>query len=321
MLHERSLLEDQKHVLAQIHDLLKKNLHDVLILSGDVYDRSLPSAEAVKLLSWFLTELRRFSEIPVAVIPGNHDSAMRLSYCSELMAFSGVHFQTDPMNVATPLCIDCRGQEANIFMVPYLEPSVYDVHKDGEEIRQGRSHEGAVSEALRMISEKMDNDKINIFAGHLFTRNGITSDSERVFIGTAGDVDPGLFDGFDYTALGHLHKPQQINEKTYYSGSIMKYSFSETSDEKHVLSIDLDKKSVKVEALALDPLRDMKRLKGTFNDLMNSREYNDSRDCYVEVELTDSSIVTNPISILRERFPCILTVRQAMSKSGNPAGA
>jgi len=314
--HEKSLLEDQKHVLSQIHDIIKKDPHDSLIIAGDLYDRSLPSAEAVQLLSWFLTELRSFSDIPVIIISGNHDSRARLSYCSELMTLTSVYFKTDPFLVDVPVTIHSKDQTADIFAIPFLEPSVYNIHNEDEESVQ-KSHEQAVEKGIELILKNIRPENITIITGHLYARGGLTSDSERKFIGTAGDVDSSLFDQFDYTALGHLHKPQAVNKQTYYSGSPLKYSFSESEDSKHLLSVDVDKSKLKVTSIPLLPLREMSKISGKFMDLLNSPEYDSFKNHYIEAELLDPSLITNPMAILRDRFPYILSVRQKASALRN----
>ena len=320
VLFERSLIEDQRFVLEQIHRILKNKPHDLFIISGDIYDRSLPSVEAVGLLSWFLTDLRKFSDIHVAIIPGNHDSAARMSYCSELMSISNIYFHTDPLSAGIPVQIEAGDTRADIYLMPYLDPNTYNIHDDDKTGYDRPTHESAVKEAISLIKKNFKKDRINILAAHLFTSGGITTDSERKFVGTAGNVDPTIIAGFDYIALGHLHKPQPVTEKMFYSGSILKYSFSESLDEKHVLSIDFKNGSPHVVELHINPLRDMIRLKDKFNELMYSERFNDYREFYIEADLLDVDIILNPMSSLRTRFPNILSVKQTGSNDIDSSG-
>lgn len=315
VLHEQSLIEDQRHALVQIHDLLKEGSHDICIIAGDVFDRSIPSVEAVELLSWFLTELRSFSQVPVVMIPGNHDSAGRLSFCAGVMAHQNIHIKTDPFSVSTPITIKKDGERCLIYALPFLDPATYNDCSNENEESVKAGHETAIRKALELININNDSNNINILSGHLFTAGGVSSDSERTFVGTSGLVDPSLFQGFHYTALGHLHRPQQVNDTTWYSGSLLKYSFSESNDTKNVLSVEVTGNSLKIEPNPITPLRDMARLKGTFKEFLTGQKYAECQQYYVEIELTDTALIVNPLAQLRQRFPYILSVRQSPSQS------
>ncbi len=201
ILHEKSQLEDQRHALDQVLDIIRNTDHHMLIIAGDVFDRAIPPAEAVSLFSEFLTELRSFSEIPVIVIPGNHDSAARLSFCSGIMSSSGIHFITDARQSPSPIRIFSGGETAHVYAIPFLNPSVMDIH--GEDETSGNSsHDSAMARVIADIRPDMSKETLNICAAHLFARNGVTCESERIFIGSSGDVDSRHFDCFHYTALG-----------------------------------------------------------------------------------------------------------------------
>lgn len=315
VLHERSLIEDQRHALARIHGLLKEGGHDVCIIAGDVFDRSIPSVEAVELLSWFLTELRSFSQVPVVIIPGNHDSAGRLSFCAGVMSHQNIHIRTDPHGFSTPVTIENGSERCSLYALPFLDPVSYLDPDDNTEELSKPGHEAAHRRALELIDLSRDSSDIHVLAGHLFTRGGVSSDSERVFVGASGLIDPGLFKDFHYTALGHLHRPQQAGDSIWYSGSLLKYSFSESTDTKNILSVDVTVDSLKVEPHVITPLRDMTRLKGKFNELLTGRHFGEWTKHYVDIELTDTGLVVNPLAQLRQRFPYILSVRQASPQS------
>jgi len=308
-LHEHSLIEDQKYILHQLLDFIQNNPHDALIIAGDIYDRSIPSADSVGLLSWFLSTLRSFSTIAVFIIPGNHDSASRLSFCSEIFALSNIYFRFDPHLVDEPVSIVCGDEHADFYLLPFLDPLAFDFPGEGIE-KCMATHETVVATAMDKITKKLIPEHINILTAHLFARGGLTSDSERRFVGSAGDVDFRIIDHFDYVALGHLHHPQEINKRIYYSGSLLKYSFSESSDKKKIISIDINKKDFSIEYFEFTPLRDMKKVKGTLDGLLHDVLYDEYKNCYLDVELEDGSIVSNPVSILRDSFPFIMTVRQ-----------
>ena len=319
LLHEQSLLQDQSHALDQVLDIIKKGGHDALIIAGDIFDRSIPPAGAVELFSSFLTEARSISDMPVIILPGNHDSAQRLSFCSGIMKSSGIFFRTDASSCHEPVEVTRGGERAHIYALPFLYPSTFDAHDVDERARKN-THDDAVAEALSRITPALDKNSINICAGHLFTVNGQTSDSERHFVGGTREVDPRHFQAFQYTALGHLHRPQKINERMHYSGSLLKYSFSESGDLKGVLSVDISPDSLSIESLPLSPLRDMVRLRGSFTELMRPDKFSRHKNDYIEAELTDAGIVVNAISTLRERFPHILSVRQTAPVSRSSEG-
>ncbi len=316
ILHEKSLLEDQRHALDQVLDIIRNTDHHMLIIAGDVFDRAIPPAEAVSLFSEFLTELRSFSEIPVIVIPGNHDSAARLSFCAGIMSSSGIHFITDARQSPSPIRIFSGGETAHVYAIPFLNTSVMDIH--GEDETSGNSsHDSAMARLIADIRPDMSKETLNICAAHLFARNGVTCESERIYIGSSGDVDSRHFDCFHYTALGHLHRPQTVTGRARYSGSLLKYSFSESGDMKGLLSATVDKNETAVDYLPISHLHDMARLSGSFMDLLRSEKFTGYRDCYVEAELTDHAVVSNAITTLRDRFPHILSVRQIPAEAGN----
>tara|TARA_Y100001937_G_scaffold128230_1_gene203218 strand:+ start:61496 stop:63172 length:1677 start_codon:yes stop_codon:yes gene_type:complete len=231
-LHEHSLLEEQQAFLDQLLEFLQREKHDALVVAGDIYDRSVPPREAILLLSKFLSDLRSLSSIPVLIIPGNHDSASRLSYLSQLIKDQDIHFLADLDQIHEPVRIG----PADFFGIPFLSPYDMDLEILPEEHRQ-RTHENALRAALARI--QLNPSRINVLIAHLFATGGSTSDSERAFVGASGEVDVNLLKDFDYVALGHLHRPQKPAANAHYSGSPLAYSFSESSDQKCFLSVTL----------------------------------------------------------------------------------
>jgi exonuclease SbcD len=312
-IHEHSLLEDQRYALSQILEIVERDPHDAMIIAGDVYDRSIPPAEAVRLFSDFIKRLRDLTRMPVLIIPGNHDSSARLSYLSEIITMAHIHIRTDTGRVQEPVNLETHDGPVNFFLIPFLSPSAYDVHAERED-REERSHERVVREAVERVKEKRSDSNLNILVGHLFTRGGVTSDSERRFVGTTGEVDASVLEGFDYVALGHLHRPQSSVQHIHYPGSLLKYSFSETDDKKRLLSVQVDKGACEVKPVHLKPLFDMARLRGTMDRLMEDGEYEAYEDRYLEVELTDRGYPINPLKELKRRFRNILSVRMSATE-------
>ena len=310
-LHEYSLIKDQEYILNALLKLIKIKKCNLLIISGDIYDRSVPPPEAISLFSSFLFELH--SDCPdthVFIIPGNHDSAVRLGFGAQLFEAAGIHFRTNPADVERPVRITAGEETADIYMLPFLYPGTYDLFNTLE--TKTSTHEDAVKTAISRIKKSIDPNCINILIGHMFTHGGQGSDSERSFTGTAGYVNPEILNGFHYTALGHLHKPQRVNDRVFYSGSLLKYSFSEIADKKQVVIADVSGNGeIETSFESLKPLREMKRISGTFSELANNDK--DYRDCYIEIELTDSTPVVNAMGRLKEFYPYLLSLRQSYS--------
>lgn len=305
ILHEHSLIEDQVYFLEKLIEFIKENPHDLMIIAGDIYDRSIPPKEAVTAFSNFICSLREITDMPVIITSGNHDSSQRISYLSEIIARSNIFIQVDPFKVDKPFKIG----EADIYTVPYLDPYTFDIHGEDDEPRE-RTHENALMVAVSHIEKVMDSNRLNIFVGHLFTRGGSVTDSERKFIGASGEIDTGLLKNFDYSALGHLHRPQDVDERIRYSGSLLKYSFSEADDCKRLLSVDLGKNHCAARDIVLEPLRNLSRISGSMSDIMGDGKYDEYKDHYLEVELDDNTLVINPVRELSGKFNHILSIRR-----------
>ncbi|MBF0432657.1 MAG: exonuclease SbcCD subunit D [Fibrobacteria bacterium] len=309
-LHERSLLEDQTFVLDQITEMVKEKGHDVLIISGDIYDRNVASEDAVACFNSFLVTFKEVNpETRIVLIAGNHDSAKRLSYCADILPLGGIYIGWNPEQVDKPVTLKIRNEFTNIYLMPFLDPHAYAVHKEGEDAPE-KSHEAAVAEALRRINKNKDPEQTNILVAHLYTRGSEAGGSERNFIGSATLVDPDLLQGFDYVALGHLHRFQQVVENVWYPGSPMPYSFSETGYAKGALDVTIENKTTQVEQLPLNPKISFKRLKDKFSDFLDENQFKDHLEAYLEIELTDKLPVLNAMAILRGRFKNLLNIRQ-----------
>ncbi|WP_223292733.1 metallophosphoesterase family protein [Breznakiella homolactica] len=356
LFHERSLIEDQRYILNQLTDILAEDPHDGLIIAGDIYDRSIPSPEAVTLFGEFLGNIRRrFPLLPVFIIPGNHDSAARLGFGTELFSKLGVHINADPEASAEPVIIDAGGERCAVFLLPFLTPGSLSPERARQEGQEGaedvsapvpiRSQAKLAEEASLRLEEavrKVRDSGVQwaVLAGHLFTLGGVESDSERIFLGTAEQVDVNLFKTFDYVALGHLHRSQQAAPNTWYSGSPLVYSFGETNRDKVFLSAELKntqktgkpetgelfgrdgkdqgsegpprKSQVTVTPIPVSPLRKLTSLSGTFDYFYKDTggAFEQYKNDYLEISLTDRRLVENPLALLRPRFPYIMSVKQ-----------
>lgn len=305
LLHGKSLIEDQKYFLNWLIKYLNEEKHDVLIISGDIYDRSVPPSEAVKLLSQFLTDLKNDVGINIFIIPGNHDSAERLSFCSDILETNNIIIKSDESSVVKPYVIEQNSQKYAFYGIPFLFDTM------------GHSEDSTIKDFIDNIKDELDSEAVNICAAHTFIAGSMTSESERSYAGGLTQIDSSLFSIFDYTALGHLHKGQKVGENIYYCGSPLKYSFSESEDEKHLLSIEIDKNKFEMKHVPIPSLIDMKRLSDLFINLINTSKYEKYRDYYIEVELEDEVLVENPIAVLRNIYPNILSVKQKSSSFHN----
>ncbi|MDR2193330.1 MAG: exonuclease subunit SbcD [Treponema sp.] len=323
VLHEHSLIEDQRHVLRLLLAALKDPSFNALVIAGDVYDRSIPPPDAVRLFGPFLGQVKKeCPALEVFLIAGNHDSASRLGFGKELFAELGVHVVTEPEDAFTPVVITVGQEKTAFFMLPFLSAGSLKsalTHEEGQEPAPLRSQSLLAKEAAarlekarrEAVEEGADN---TVLTAHLFAAGGFSSKSERVFLGNAELVDSALFSGFDYVALGHLHKFQKAGATAFYSGSPLAYSFSEAAHEKVFLAVTLEKGTApRVEPVPITPLRKMTRLTGGFDSFWRDTmtdEVKASASDYLEIILTDANLIENPLSRLNKRFPYLLSIDQ-----------
>lgn len=309
MLHEFSLLEEQRHVLRQIVEIAREEKACAVLLAGDIYDRSVPAAEAVEVLDAFLTELVD-ADIRVLAVAGNHDSPERLSFAEDILKREGVYLVGTYDGEEKKVTFSDEYGEAAFFLMPYCRIS--DMKRIlGEEIRT--SGEG-VEKLLQRLNP--DPKQRNVLLIHCFaTHQGEEperSDSEsQVVVGGLDMVDDSVFASFDYTALGHIHKAQQVGMgPVWYAGTPLKYSFSEVNQEKSVQVVELGKKGeIRVSRRTLRPLRDMQILKGELNALIaEGEESPNHREDYIRAVLTDRDELFDPIGRLRTVYKNVLQV-------------
>ncbi len=304
--NEFSMIEDQKFILKQILAAAKERHADGVLIAGDVYDKSVPPTEAVQLFDEFLVELSAL-KIPAYIISGNHDSAERISFGARLMSGSGVHFSPVYGGRVAPISLSDEHGALHIYLLPFVKPAHVRRFFEGEEI-------ASYTDAMRLAIGQMNIDESarNILVTHQFVTGSERSESEEVSVGGTDSVDAGVFGGFDYVALGHLHKPQNCGEKIRYCGTPLKYSFSEVKDEKTLTLVELKEKGqVCVELLPLTPFRGMAEIKGSYAEL-TAKPYYDGTSLisdYLRITLTDEDDVPEAAAKLRVIYKGLMELR------------
>ncbi|MFQ7506083.1 MAG: exonuclease SbcCD subunit D [Coprococcus sp.] len=312
--NEFSMLEDQEYILKEILGIIDDEQPDGVIIAGDVYDKSVPSEEAVKLLDSFLTSLAK-RKLQVYIISGNHDSAAKLAFASSLIALSGIHISPvyDSAQIAMigdglvrPYKLeDGKGQMVNIYMLPFVKPAmVRAVFPDEADYIKD------YTDACRVAVEHMDVDEkvTNILVAHQFVTGAVRSESEEN-VGGLDNVDVSVFDSFDYVALGHIHGPQKVGRETVrYCGTPLKYSLSEANHTKSVTVVDIpENKKIEIRTVPLVPMHELREVKGTFDELMDRRNYEGTAvDDYLYVVLTDEDDVPDALGKLRTVYPNVM---------------
>jgi len=334
--HDQGLGEDQAFMLGELSGILEDGSYAALVVAGDVYDRSIASPEAIELFSSFLGGIKkRQPSLEVLVIPGNHDSASRLGFGRELFARLGIRFGVSAEACDKPVIMERDGESCAFFLLPFLNPGVLS-RDDPENGPLPLRSQSALAEeaALRMEKARQALGGIpSVLVAHLFASGGEEAGSERLFLGNAELVSIEPFKGFDYIALGHLHRCQSAGRNAWYSGSPLAYSFGEASshgdgsqrDEKCFLSVELGKDGPKVEKIPVKPMRKVTSLSGSFDrfagDISADKELLAAADDYLEIRLTDKRITENARELLRKRFPHLLSLRQDEALAGLSSGA
>lgn len=302
-----SMMEDQEYILNRILEIMEEEQPDGLLIAGDVYDKTIPPAEAVRRMDDFLTAVAA-KHVPVFLISGNHDSAERVAFGHQLMQGSGIWISPVYDGTIRHHTLEDRWGEVNIYLIPFLRPSVVRSFFPDVEIED-------YTDALRTIIEdlQVDTSRRNVVLAHQFvTAAGAlpeTCDSEQLSVGGLDRVDGSVFSPFDYTALGHLHGPQRVGSETIrYAGSPLKYSFSELHQKKSVTVAELRAKGETViRQIPLQPRREMTELRGTFEEILEeARKKGEPQTDYYHMILTDETDVVDALSRLREYYPNIM---------------
>ncbi|EOH0516270.1 exonuclease SbcCD subunit D [Vibrio fluvialis] len=304
--HNVSLLEDQRYVLKQLIDYLKNNAVDAVIVAGDVYDRSVPPTVAIELLDEVVSSICTDLNIPMIMIPGNHDGARRLGFAAKQMKGAGLHIISDFEQMMTPVVLK-SGQAGDVafYGMPYNDP---------EQVRHYyrnsvTTHDEAHQFLCECIKAQRDTSQRHVLISHCFVDGAMGSDSERpLSIGGSDRVNHEHFADFDYVALGHLHQPQKKGEEHIrYSGSLMKYSFSEQHQKKGMTLVELnDAGFVAAEHIPLSAPHDMRIIEGELDQLLEQGKTDPSAHDYLLVRLHDKHAILDPMEKLRKVYPNVL---------------
>lgn len=301
-----SMLEDQAHILRQILAILDDEQPDGVLIAGDVYDKSVPSVEAVELLDGFLTELCARG-VPVLLISGNHDSPERLAFGGRVMDSCGIHISPVYDGALAPVTLHDAFGPVHVWLLPFVKPAHVRRWFPDADIE---SYTDAVAEAVAHMD--IDTAARNVLVTHQFVTGGARSGSEELSVGGTDNVDSGIFAPFDYVALGHLHGAQHIGRETIrYAGSPLKYSFSEARQHKSVTVVTLGEKGdVQVCTVALTPLRELREIRGSYDELTarSFYEHTTYRSDYLHLILTDEQDVFDAMSRLRTIYPYLMTL-------------
>lgn len=304
--NEYSMLEDQRYIFEQLLEIVEQEEPDGILLAGDIYDKTIPSAEAVELFDTLLVELAK-RRIHTFVISGNHDSPERIAFGGRLMEKSGIYMSPVYDGHLTPVTLEDTYGPIHIWMLPFVKPAHVRRYYPEAEIS---SYTDAVRVALEQID--LNCDERNILITHQFVVGAERTESEEISVGGTDGVDVALFDAFDYTALGHIHRPQNCrSEKVRYAGTPLKYSFSETKDCKSITVVELQEKgSLQVRTIPLHPLRDMVELRGTYQELMSLDFYQNTnyQEAYTHITLTDEEDIPDAVGKLRTVYHNLMKI-------------
>lgn len=301
--YEFPMIEDQAYILKKILGIIDNEKPQCILIAGDVFDRTIASTEALHLFDDFLVKLVK-RNLDVFIISGNHDSADRLSFASRLIDGSGVHISGLFNGEVSKYIVSDKYGDVNIFLLPFIKPvSVKRFFPDAEI--------NSWTDALNAVIKDMtiDSSVRNIILSHQFITGASTSDSEEIKVGGADNVDASVFDIFDYVALGHLHRPQDVGRDTVrYCGTPLKYSFSEANQDKSISIIELKEKgSISIHQVPLVPKRDMVEIKGKYLEITEKNYYEKyNRDDYFHITLTDEDDQPDAIGKLRIIYPNLM---------------
>ncbi|MBR6812016.1 MAG: exonuclease SbcCD subunit D [Oscillospiraceae bacterium] len=298
--NEISMAEEQQHILAQILGIIDSEKPNAVLIAGDVYDKSVPSAEAVTLFDDFLSSLAQ-RPVTALIISGNHDSSERLAFGSRLFEKSGIHISPVYNGVTQCITLSDEHGEMRFHLLPFIKPAHVKRFFPDESIE-------SYTDAVRVAAAQMNIDKNvrNVLLTHQFVTGALTCDSEEVSVGGSDNVDASVFEDFDYVALGHIHGPQNIgSNRIRYCGTPLKYSFSEAKHYKSVTVCELGAKGeLNLTTVPLTPLHDMRNIRGSFDEITCKEFYSQqTRDDYLHIILTDEEDVPEAVGRLRLIYP------------------
>ena len=310
LMHGVHLTEDQAYVLDQFVLLVKDTAPDAVIIAGDIFDRAVPPTEAVILLDDVLSRLVLDLGVPVIIIAGNHDSAVRLQFGSKFLAEERLYVTGTLPNEISPITLTDKWGPVQFIAIPYLEPLIL---RENFSVDTIANHQQAFQFILGTINPAVNKRARTVIIAHAFVGEGIPSESERpLSVGGFDRVESSLFSSFNYAALGHLHRPQSAGyDHVNYAGSLLKYSFSEADHVKGVNVVEMNQAGVcKVEKISLTPRRDVRRIEGLLKNLLKGPESSESRDDYIWAVVTDTEAILDVMGKLREVYPNVLHIER-----------
>lgn len=319
ILQEQSLIEDQEYILKEIINIIKEKEIKALLISGDIYDRSVPPTEAVNLLDNFLKILIKDLKIKVFIISGNHDSKDRLGFGNKIFEDEGLYIESKYNGRLKKVRLEDEYGPLNIYMLPFIKP--VEVKKFFEDDLEN-NYDLAINKIIE--KEEIDKSERNIIMVHQFVTAGNVkperTESEVLSLGGIENVDVSNFKSFDYVAIGHVHRPQKIGRDTArYAGTILKYSFSEINHNKSIPIIDIKEKgNITINLLPLKPLRDMREIKGPIEELIKEENYKEGNlEDYIKAIITNEEPVYDAIGKIKKIYPNTLKLEIQNSKTIN----
>lgn len=315
VINEFSLLPDQKYIIAKLFEVITLEQPDVIIISGDIYDRSIPPKEAVELLDATLTRIIEEFSIPTLIVSGNHDSQERLSFGNKVLEHKKLFIEGVITNDIKKVTLEDEYGNVNFYLLPYAHPALIRNLLNDDSIHD---HNDAFNALMKQIKVEFDSSERNVLINHNYIiynneKNELSESERSLSIGGADFVDVAFVEDFDYVALGHLHRPQRVKKDNIrYSGSLLKYHFSEHDSDKGVVLVDLKQKGVfSHHFVKLGPLKDMRMIEGKLNELIKPSFYkNINCEDYILAKLTDEDDLYDPLSSLRAIYPNIMQIQR-----------
>ena len=300
-----SMIEDQKFVFEQVYNVIENEKIDGIIMAGDIYDKPVPSAEAVKLFDEMLTRLVSIN-LPIFVISGNHDSAERIGFGSDILSVAKVYMSRVYNGNLQKIELEDDYGKINVYLLPFIKPAtVKNIYKEAEI----KDYDDALEYVLSQ--EKIDETKRNVIVSHQFVTGAMRSESEEVSVGGLDNVSVENYEAFDYVALGHIHRAQQMGrESARYAGTLLKYSFSEEKHNKSMTIVDLKEKgNIEIKEIPVKPLHDLKTIKGKFSKITSEEFYKElKKEDYYRAVLTDEDDILNAIGKLKSIYPNLMSM-------------
>lgn len=300
-----SMIEDQKFVFEQVYNVIENEKIDGIIMAGDIYDKPVPSAETVKLFDEMLTRLVSIN-LPIFVISGNHDSAERIGFGSDILSAAKVYMSRVYNGNLQKIELEDDYGKINVYLLPFIKPAtVKNIYKEAEI----KDYDDALECVLSQ--EKIDETKRNVIVSHQFVTGAMRSESEEVSVGGLDNVSVENYEAFDYVALGHIHRAQQMGrESARYAGTLLKYSFSEEKHNKSMTIVDLKEKgNIEIKEIPVKPLHDLKTIKGKFSKITSEEFYKElKKEDYYRAVLTDEDDILNAIGKLKSIYPNLMSM-------------